>query len=237
MARSLYCCGGKRLWDLLGAAASLLLAAVPLAACMVLIRMETPGAALIGQWRVGRGGRPFRLWKLRTMRADAERGTGPCFAAERDPRVTRIGGWLRAWHGDELPQLWNVLRGEMRLVGPRPERPDFAARFQRVIPGYERRHTVRPGITGWAQVHCGYAATLDATRLKTRYDLAYLELAGWSCDWRICCRTWVVASAALRRRRHIERRTRGRAPEANAHSRPCRSISGTPPTSRGIAGG
>lgn len=199
MSEFLYRWGGKRLWDIVGAAFSLLLAAAPLAVCMILIRWETPGPALIAQWRVGRGGRPFRLWKLRTMRADAER-SGPSFASEHDPRVTRIGGWLRAWHGDELPQLWNVLCGQMSLVGPRPERPHFAAQYARAIPGYDRRHAVRPGITGWAQVHLGYAANLKATRQKTAYDLAYLESAGWARDWHIWCQTWVVALQALRRR-------------------------------------
>lgn len=200
MADFLYRWGGKRLWDIVGAALSLGLAAPPLAVCMVLIRMETPGPALIGQWRLGRGGRRFRLWKLRTMHADAER-CGPCFAAEHDPRITRIGGWLRAWHGDELPQLWNVLCGQMSLVGPRPERPHFAAQYARAIPGYHRRHSVRPGLTGWAQVYLGYAASLEAARQKTALDLAYLDQAGWALDWHIWCRTWVVARQSLRRRR------------------------------------
>ncbi|HUX65890.1 MAG TPA: sugar transferase [Terriglobales bacterium] len=132
----------------------------------------TNGPALLGQWRIGRHGRPFRLWKLRTMRADAEPGGRPRFAAPADARLTPIGAWLRAWHGDELPQLWNVLRGEMALVGPRPERPDFVARFRRAIPGYDRRHLLRPGLTGWAQVNLGYAAGLEGTRAKTRYGLS-----------------------------------------------------------------
>lgn len=198
----LYHRGGKRLWDLAGAGLSLALAAVPLAVCVVLIRRESPGPGLIGQWRVGRNGRMFRLWKLRTMGCDAEADGRARFATDGDARVTRIGAWLRAWHGDELPQLWNVLRGEMSLVGPRPERPCFVARYRDTIPGYDCRHWVRPGITGWAQVNLGYARDLASTRVKTAYDLEYLQSAGWRRDWEIWGRTWRVAGGSLRRHRH-----------------------------------
>ncbi|MGH9393225.1 MAG: sugar transferase [Terriglobales bacterium] len=192
--------GGKRLWDLLGAALSLTLAALPLGLCLLLIWRESPGAPLIRQWRVGRGGRPFRMWKLRTMRADAEADGHPRFASPHDERVTPMGGWLRSWHGDELPQLWNVLRGDMSLVGPRPERPEFAALFAAAIPGYRERHRLRPGLTGWAQVACGYAADLDSTRAKTRLDLEYLAAASWRLDWRIWCATWRVSRRSLQLR-------------------------------------
>ncbi|MGH3184521.1 MAG: sugar transferase, partial [Streptosporangiaceae bacterium] len=119
------------------------------------------------------------------------------FKLKADPRITRIGKFLRRASLDELPQLWNVLRGEMSLVGPRPERPYFVARFRDEIPGYDCRHWVRPGITGWAQVNLGYARDLASTRLKTAYDLNYLETAGWQRDWEIWRRTWEVAGYAL----------------------------------------
>ncbi|MGH9480407.1 MAG: sugar transferase, partial [Terriglobales bacterium] len=207
LARWSYGNGGKRTWDLAGAAASLLLAALPLAVCMVLIRRESPGPALLAQWRLGRDGRPFRLWKLRTMRVEAEADGRARFARPGDARLTRIGAWLRAWHADELPQLWNVLRGDMSLVGPRPERPAFARRFARDIPGYRRRLEVRPGLTGWAQVNAGYAAGAAGARCKLRYDLDYLARAGWRLDWRVWQLTWDVAGRSLaRHRRHCRLR-------------------------------
>lgn len=201
LARWSYRNGGKRLWDLAGAALSLALAALPLTACIVLIRRESPGPALIAQWRLGRAGRPFRLWKLRTMRMEAEADGRARFASPGDQRLTRIGAWLRAWHADELPQLWNVLRGDMSLVGPRPERPAFARRFEQEIPGYRRRWQMRPGLTGWAQVNAGYAAGIEGARHKLRYDLDYLDRAGWQLDWRIWQLTWDVAGRSLARHR------------------------------------
>ncbi|HWG36576.1 MAG TPA: sugar transferase [Terriglobales bacterium] len=203
LGQHLYWHGGKRVWDVTGAALGLALALIPLAICMVLIKLESPGPALIRQWRVGRGGFLFRLWKLRTMRPDAEIDGLPRFAARRDPRTTRMGGWLRAWHGDELPQLWNVLRGDMSLVGPRPERPQFASGFALAIPNYVARLRLRPGLTGWAQVECGYASDLASTRAKTDWDLKYLGAASWRLDWRIWCATWAVSRHGLRSRAEL----------------------------------
>lgn len=227
----LYGHGGKRLWDIIGAGLSLLLAALPLAVCMLLIRRESPGApALLGQWRVGRGGRPFRLWKLRTMVGDAESDGRPRFAAARDARLTPIGAWLRSWHADELPQLWNVLRGDMSLVGPRPERPAFVAEFRRQIPGYDLRHQLRPGLTGWAQVNLGYTAELEGARAKLRYDLEYLRAAGWRLDWRIWCRTWEVSRRSLRRHRfHAARALTGAGPRSMTGAGPRSAHSGGRP--------
>jgi exopolysaccharide biosynthesis polyprenyl glycosylphosphotransferase len=143
-----------------------------LAACA--IRLEGKGPILFRQERVGERGRIFVLKKFRSMTVDAERD-GPVWAAERDPRVTRVGGWLRRTRLDELPQFWNVLAGDMSFVGPRPERPEFVDKLQREIPFYMGRHSVKPGITGWAQVRQGYAASVEDSMEKLQYDLYYIK--------------------------------------------------------------
>jgi exopolysaccharide biosynthesis polyprenyl glycosylphosphotransferase len=140
-----------------------------------LIRLTSSGPILYCQERVGLHGRLFRLWKLRTMRVDAEATTGPVWARKDDPRVTALGRCLRRTRLDELPQLWNVLRGEMSLTGPRPERPAFVARFAESIPGYLERLEVRPGLTGWAQVMRGYDETEGDVAAKLQYDLEYVR--------------------------------------------------------------
>jgi lipopolysaccharide/colanic/teichoic acid biosynthesis glycosyltransferase len=147
------------------------LAVVPVAAASALVALETPGPAWIRQRRVGRGGREFDVWKIRTMRADAESETGPVLARPGDERVTRVGRWLRKTRFDELPQLLQVLSGEMSLVGPRPERPELVARYAGEEPLYRLRHLVKPGLTGLAQVMGAYATKPD---VKLRYDLGYL---------------------------------------------------------------
>jgi len=161
----------KRLFDI--ALASLLfIPALPVMAVIALVlRLTSRGPVLYRQSRVGKDGAPFTMLKFRTMQVDAERATGPVLAAANDPRVTRLGKLLRGTRLDELPQLWNVLRGDMSFVGPRPERPEFAWDFARDIHGYAERFKVRPGVTGYAQVNGEYH-TSAATKLK--YDLAYL---------------------------------------------------------------
>ena len=140
----------------------------------VCIKLDTPGRVFYRQTRTGKGGRAIRIIKFRTMVEDAEKD-GVAWAAIDDPRVTRVGRWLRRWRLDELPQAWNVLRGEMSCIGPRPERPEFTQRLESAIPYYELRHLVRPGITGWAQVMHPYGASVrDATR-KLEYDLYYIK--------------------------------------------------------------
>lgn len=165
----------KRLFDII-LALGLLIPALPVMALIaLLIRLDSRGPALFRQERVGEHGRIFVLNKFRTMRADAERGSGPVWAAADDPRVTRVGRFLRRTRLDELPQLFNVLLGHMSLVGPRPERPEFVRLLAREIPFYGGRLAVKPGITGWAQVRHQYAASVDDAREKLQYDLYYIK--------------------------------------------------------------
>ena len=161
----------RRLVDLAVGVPLALLAALPVAAASLLVVLETPGPAWIRQRRVGRGGRELSVWKVRTMRDDAERETGPVLATPGDERVTRVGRLLRKSRVDELPQLLHVLSGAMSLVGPRPERPELVARYAAEEPLYRLRHLLKPGLTGLAQVMGAYATKPD---VKLRYDLAYL---------------------------------------------------------------
>jgi exopolysaccharide biosynthesis polyprenyl glycosylphosphotransferase len=166
----------KRVVDLLFAALGLVLTAPAVAVAALAVKFTSPGPVLFRQERVGQDGRSFTIYKLRTMVVDAEKNTGPVLSAgAADARITPVGKLLRATRLDELPQLVNVLRGDMSMVGPRPERPCFVHRYEVDIPGYRERHQVPPGITGWAQVHGGYA--IDA-ELKLRYDLLYIY--NWS---------------------------------------------------------
>ena len=141
---------------------------------VVLIRLDSPGPALYRQERVGLYGRPFTVLKFRSMRTDAE-ARGPVWAAQRDPRVTRIGSFIRLTRIDELPQLINVLRGEMSFIGPRPERPHFVEQLERALPFYRDRALVKPGLTGWAQVNHPYGASVEDARAKLSYDLYYVK--------------------------------------------------------------
>lgn len=153
-----------------------LLLSLPLLPFIILaIKLTSPGPALYRQKRVGREGVVFNCYKFRTMRADAEADTGATWAADDDPRITRVGKFLRMLRLDEIPQLWNVLKGDMSLVGPRPERPEFTELLSREIPYYQLRHTVRPGITGWAQIRYKYASSLEDAKEKLRYDLFYIK--------------------------------------------------------------
>ena len=139
--------------------------------------------------RVGQGGQPFTMLKFRTMVDGAERETGPVWAGKTDARVTPLGRWLRRLRLDEVPQLWNVLTGEMSLVGPRPERPHFVEMLVREIPLYSRRHRVQPGITGLAQVKWRYDADLEDVRQKLKYDLFYIENMSLRTDAKILLQT------------------------------------------------
>jgi exopolysaccharide biosynthesis polyprenyl glycosylphosphotransferase len=187
----------KRAFDVV-VAAGMLVALSPLLALAALLVWASSGRPILfGQERMGLDGRVFRMLKLRTMRPDAERETGPVWTSPDDPRRTRVGGWLRRASVDELPQLWNVLRGDMSLVGPRPERPVFIERFRREIPGYMLRHKVRAGLTGWAQVHGWRGDTSLHERIE--HDIYYIQ--NWSLwlDVRILLMTlwrgWVNRNA------------------------------------------
>ena len=214
--------GAKRLVDLLGAALLLVFFAPLAVLIAVAIKLDTPGPVIYRQERVGlnrrrrarrrgfamvavarnlrkgdrRGmaaeGRPFQIYKFRTMVAHAEREAGPVWALKDDPRITRVGRILRATRLDELPQLWNVLRGDMSLVGPRPERPFFVLRFAKHIPRYPSRLYTHPGITGLAQVEHRYDASEEDVRIKLGYDLRYIEGYSLLTDLRILAKTVIV---------------------------------------------
>lgn len=176
---------GKRLGDLGLALALLVLSAPVLLLAALLIKVTSRGPAVYSQTRVGENGRPFTIYKLRTMIHNCESLTGARWAIPGDPRITPLGQFLRTCHIDELPQLWNVLRGDMSLVGPRPERPEFIPALERSIPGYAQRLYVRPGITGLAQVQLPPDTDLDSVRRKLACDLFYVrEVSAW-LDFRI----------------------------------------------------
>jgi sugar transferase (PEP-CTERM system associated) len=162
--------------------ASIVVSIVGLVLCLPLlpfvalaIKLSSPGPLLYHQRRVGRDDTIFYCHKFRTMRADAEADTGPTWAPDEDPRITTVGRFLRTTRVDEIPQLWNVLKGEMSLVGPRPERPEFIEWLKKEIPFYNLRHTVRPGITGWAQIRYKYGSSVEDAKEKLRYDLFYIK--------------------------------------------------------------
>ena len=179
----------KRLFDI-GVALVVLLAGLPLWILLtILAGMTSPGPAIFRQKRVGRKGRLFTIYKFRTMCQDAEASSGPVWAKEDDPRFTPVGRWLRKMRLDEVPQLWNVLRGDMSLVGPRPERPYFVEKLRKEIPLYNRRHRVKPGITGWAQVMWHYDTSLEDVQQKVKYDLFYIENMSLRMDFKILFRT------------------------------------------------
>ncbi len=179
----------RRLLDVVFAALGLLLA-FPLGVLVALaIRLESPGPVLYRQQRVGRNGTVFTLAKFRSMRADAEADSGPVWASGNDARVTRVGQWLRRLRIDEIPQLWSVLRNDMSLVGPRPERPFFVAELERRIPSYGQRHIVKPGVTGWAQINYSYGSSVDDALIKLQYDLYYIKNRNLALDVAILLRT------------------------------------------------
>jgi len=179
----------KRGVDILAALLGLVCGAPLVLSCALWIRLIDGGPALYRQWRVGRGGWLFRIYKLRTMRLDAEAPGIAQFARDADPRVLPGCGWMRKSHVDELPQLWNILKGQMSLVGPRPERPEMIEELRDAIPRIERRLATRPGLTGLAQIKNGYTNDLAGARRKQAYDLKYLRRQSVLQDIRLVLQT------------------------------------------------
>ena len=153
----------------------LILAAPVIALTALIVKLESPGPAFFRQRRVGLFGEHFEILKLRSMRQDAEVGGKAVWAQKDDPRVTRVGAFIRKVRIDELPQAWSVLKGDMSFVGPRPERPTFVLDLEARLPFYAERHMVKPGITGWAQVNYPYGASIEDARHKLEYDLYYAK--------------------------------------------------------------
>jgi len=176
----------RRLVNLTVALIGLLLALPLIPFVALAVKLTSPGPVFYRQQRVGRGGKVFYCYKFRTMRQDAEADTGATWATDNDPRITRVGKFLRSSRLDEIPQLWCVLKGDMHFVGPRPERPEFVEWLSKEIPYYGVRHTVRPGITGWAQVQYKYGNTIEDAREKLQHDLFYIKNASLGLDF------WIV---------------------------------------------
>jgi exopolysaccharide biosynthesis polyprenyl glycosylphosphotransferase len=179
----------KRALDVIVASLGLLVAAPIFLVIAPLVR-RTPGPVIYRQVRVGEGGEAFTMYKFRTMDEDAEEPGRPVFTEENDPRVTSFGRVLRSTHLDELPQLWNVLKGDMSIVGPRPERPEFIRVFETSVPFLARRVLIKPGITGWAQLRCDYASDSDTAADRLSYDLWYLRHRNLTVDLAICAKTF-----------------------------------------------
>jgi exopolysaccharide biosynthesis polyprenyl glycosylphosphotransferase len=184
----------KRSIDIVGAAFGLALSLPVMAVFAVMVYLESPGSVIYRQRRIGLNGRPFDIFKIRSMKPDAEAAGVPGWTVEDDPRRLRVGAFMRKWNVDELPQFWNVLRGEMSLVGPRPERPELIDGFKEEIRHYNVRHNVKPGVTGWAQVHGLRGDTCLIERIK--FDLDYIENWNFLLDFQIMVMTFFKRKGA-----------------------------------------
>lgn len=180
---------GKRIFDVVVSIVGLVASAPLMLLTAILLKLREGGPVLYSQSRVGRGGAVFTLYKFRTMRCDAE-ADGMAWCLPNDPRVTQIGRFLRRSRIDELPQLWNILKGDMSIVGPRPERPEFTGPLSAVIPFYDERHLIKPGLTGWAQINFSYGASVADTRRKLQLDLYYVKHTSFELDLIILLRTF-----------------------------------------------
>jgi exopolysaccharide biosynthesis polyprenyl glycosylphosphotransferase len=180
--------GVKRGFDVAAALMGLFLGGPALLLAVMAIKLESRGPLFYSQIRTGLHDRPFKIWKLRSMQVDAEKH-GPKWAAGADDRVTRAGKILRKTRLDEVPQFWNILRGEMSLVGPRPERPEFVEKLAKEIPFYNQRHLVKPGLSGWAQINYPYGASTEDALNKLKYDLYYIKYTSLGLDLQIILRT------------------------------------------------
>lgn len=199
--------GVKRAADVLISVIGLFVFVLLLPVLAVAIKLDSPGPVFLAQRRVGRAGRVFNLLKLRTMIQNAEPDGRAVWAAVNDPRTTRVGRFLRATALDEFPQLWNILKGDMSIVGPRPERPEFAPELEARIPFYRLRHAVKPGLTGWALIHQDYGRSVDDALLKLEYDLYYIRHQSLWLDLLIVART-AAHALKFRRATHLTLPTR-----------------------------
>lgn len=182
----------KRASDIFLSVLGLTVASPILIFAAILIKLNSKGPVLYKQDRVGQNGQIFRIYKLRTMRINAEKGTGAVWAKENDPRITTVGRVLRKMHIDEIPQLFNVIKGEMSIVGPRPERPEIVRDLKTLIRDYEKRLQIKPGITGFAQVWHKYDETIEDVKKKIKYDLLYIKKMCLLVDLRILANTFIV---------------------------------------------
>jgi len=182
----------KRLFDIVAAIAGVIILSPLLILTAVMVRLTSKGPIIYSQIRVGENGRLFKIYKFRTMKVDAEKETGAVWAKANDSRITPVGMFLRKAHIDELPQLFNILMGEMSLIGPRPERPVFVEKFKEVMSDYDRRLRVKPGLTGLAQVRHRYDETIEDVKKKLKYDLLYIRKMCFWADFGIILRTFRV---------------------------------------------
>jgi lipopolysaccharide/colanic/teichoic acid biosynthesis glycosyltransferase len=182
----------QRVADIFLSGLGLITGAIPFLVIAIAIKIDSAGPVLYRQARVGKGGKVFQMFKFRTMYNDAERMTGPVWAAAQDPRSTRVGALLRRLRLDELPQLFNILMGDMTFVGPRPERPEFVYHFIRYMPAFDRRHEVKPGVTGLAQMKNGYDDSAMSIYKKIRWDMQYLKKRCMTMDLYVLRRTVVL---------------------------------------------
>jgi exopolysaccharide biosynthesis polyprenyl glycosylphosphotransferase len=196
LRQHVYARWSKRAFDIVVASCGLVLLA-PLLPVLALLVWRTDGPIVYRQTRLGEGGRPFTVYKFRTMISKAEAAGCPQWATEFDRRVTAVGRFLRRSHLDEVLQLWNVLKGEMSMVGPRPERPEFVAMLEASMPYWNRRLLIKPGVTGWAQIRCGYAADREACEAKLSYDLWYIRHQNLAVDIAVCLRTAALMVSSL----------------------------------------
>ena len=179
----------KRILDFIFSICIFILASPVMLIVALMVKLTSRGPIIYSQIRVGEKGKLFKIYKFRSMKVDAEKNTGPVWAKEQDSRLTPIGGFLRKAHLDELPQLFNVVKGEMSIIGPRPERPKFVDEFKQTIPDYEKRLSVKPGITGLAQVWHRYDETIEDVKKKLKYDLLYIKRMCIQADFNIMLRT------------------------------------------------
>lgn len=203
----------KRCFDLIGSLTALILTSLVFIILPVLIKLDSKGSILYQQFRIGKNcrkrerravsisveverrkmsrrkadclGKPFKVYKFRSMKQNAEKTTGPVWEIDNDPRVTKLGKFMRPYHLDEFPQFINILKGDMSLVGPRPERPEFTSQLETTIPQYKRRFDAKPGLTGPAQISCGYDRSIEGVNEKLKYDLQYIESNGIKKDCKI----------------------------------------------------